>query len=145
VEVVIRDMHIDDLPAMRAIECRCFSDPWPTEWFQQALVEQTICWSAIRNGSVAGYIIAFIDDDELHIANLAVDEPFRRRGIARNLIGKLIELARRNRCHYVKLEVRRSNAVAIRLYKVCGFTKLCTVRNYYIDGESAYILTLKVQ
>jgi len=38
------------------------------------------------------------------------------------------------------LEVRASNLPAVELYKKLGFEIARTIRNYYADGESAFVM-----
>jgi ribosomal-protein-alanine N-acetyltransferase len=42
------------------------------------------------------------------------------------------------------LEVRVSNDVALSLYKRTGFEVERTIREYYSDGEDAYIMSKKI-
>jgi ribosomal-protein-alanine N-acetyltransferase len=42
------------------------------------------------------------------------------------------------------LEVRESNLAAITLYKKLGFEIARTIRNYYADGEDAFVMAVKL-
>src|SRR6185503_16063361 len=44
-----------------------------------------------RSYSLAGYIVARIGADELHINNVAVRENYRRRGIGRQLLNRILD------------------------------------------------------
>ena len=70
---------------------------------------------------LAGYLIVSRYVDAWHIMNLAVDEPYRRRGIARRLLEDLFEATAADGMRGYTLEVRVSNRSAIRLYEVLGF------------------------
>jgi ribosomal-protein-alanine N-acetyltransferase len=55
------------------------------------------------------------------IGNILVDLPFRRRGIGRQLLARMLEdLA--SEVEIFSLEVRQSNTAAIGLYESMGFT-----------------------
>jgi ribosomal-protein-alanine N-acetyltransferase len=75
--------------------------------------------------------------DELEILNIAVDSPFRRRGIARGLIRQLLD----NHRGTVWLEVRQSNAAARQFYHALGFQVISVRENYYsAPTESAIVM-----
>ncbi len=137
-------MRKEDLPFIRLIECRCFLDPWPSVCFSQAIDEKGICWSVVLGDKVIGYLVAFKDKNYIHLANIAIDQPYRRLNIASNLINLLIEQAHQSKIKYIKLEVRPSNIAAISLYRKFGFRKFRTIPNYYKNGEDAYIYILKI-
>jgi ribosomal-protein-alanine N-acetyltransferase len=89
------------------------------------------------------YLVTWHVADELHILNVATSPPFRRRGIARALMDQALEYARSHAIRIVVLEVRRSNAAAIRLYRTLGFFVTSLRRNYYNDnGEDALDMML---
>ena len=96
------------------------------------------CIVATIQDRVAGFAVARrTAPDELEILNVAVDPPFRRRGVARMLIGQLLANFRGN----VYLEVRVSNLAARKLYHSLGFEAI-GVRNCYYEapGESAIVM-----
>jgi ribosomal-protein-alanine N-acetyltransferase len=79
--------------------------------------------------------------DELHVLNLAVDGPDRRRGVGRWLLAQALRVGMRNGAHHAFLEVRRGNQGAIALYRGLGFTLQQTRRAYYSrPREDALVL-----
>jgi len=79
---------------------------------------------------------------EAHIVNLAVRQTYRRRGIGRQLLMKLIDMAIEKDADTITLEVRKSNAAAQKLYKEYGFNIKGIRRGYYLDDiEDAVIMT----
>jgi [ribosomal protein S18]-alanine N-acetyltransferase len=66
---------------------------------------------------------------------------FRRRGIARSLLERLFEVTAADLRRGYTLEVRVSNADAIRLYERLGFEARGIRRGYYTDNrEDALIM-----
>jgi len=74
------------------------------------------------------------DKDEYLIAHLAVDEHFRRQGIAQALLAKAEELSLAAGLRKQVLEVEIGNDKAIRLYKKANFEIVHTV--YFNDKNS---------
>jgi ribosomal-protein-alanine N-acetyltransferase len=60
-----------------------------------------------------------------------VDVCARRRGLARRFLTHLIEVARERHAGIMLLEVRPSNAAALRLYEHAGFSEVGLRRGYY--------------
>ena len=103
----------------------------------------SICLGAIdseRNELVA-YLIISRYVDAWHVMNVAVAEPYRRRGIASGLMERLFEDTARDSRRGYTLEVRVSNEAAIRLYERLGFKARGIRRGYYTDNrEDALIM-----
>lgn len=62
--------------------------------------------------------------DRWQISNVAVDAPYRRRGIARRLMTLALTDARRQGGSWVLLQVRHDNDAALHLYRSLGFETL---------------------
>jgi ribosomal-protein-alanine N-acetyltransferase len=94
--------------------------------------------SALEVERIAGFAVARrIAPNELEILNLAVDPPFRRRGVARALIQELLANVRGT----AFLEVRQSNLAARKLYNGLGFQVIAVRQNYYNSPtESAIVM-----
>lgn len=138
----------DDLDEVMAIERRAFKHPWSSELFRRELQHD---WSTILVAErpemdgmrLLGFIIFWLIYDEVHILNVATDSAERRKGIARTLLSECVERGRARGARLATLEVRRSNAGAIRLYESFGFRSAGIRPNYYADeGEDAIVMLL---
>ncbi len=89
---------------------------------------------------VAGFIIARCGGDEWEIENVVVAPAFRRKGVARLLIGELVREARESDVASVLLEVRESNTAARELYAKLGFSEQGRRPRYYSDPEEDAVL-----
>ena len=138
--VEIRRLTFADLPQVVAIERRAFTTPWSLAMFVLELSKPSgVCLAADVEGELAGYLVCSRYDTVWHLMNIAVDPDRRRRGIATELIGALLE--RVDRDGQLTLEVRRSNEGAIALYERFGFRSAGVRRRYYADnGEDAVIM-----
>src|SRR5687768_10885793 len=96
-------------------------------------------------GEPVGLLLAGDAAEEVHLLDLAVDAGVRRRGVGRRLLETWLEYARARSARLVLLEVRRSNAAAIALYRALGFEEAGVRRGYYSDdGEDALEFRLEL-
>lgn len=80
-----------------------------------------------------------------HVTSLAVLEPYRRRGLAAELMRQLhYHLAAAYQVESVGLHVRKSNVAAERLYAGFGYRADDCIPGYYQDGEDAYFMKKKL-
>lgn len=142
-EYVISDATEHQLDEIEKIERECFSMPWTREQLATQLSgERHVFLVAEIDGKVAGYVGMMYVLDEGYVSNVAVGGEYRRRGIADALIGELLSRCERLNLVFVTLEVRRSNAPAIALYKKHGFVAVGERRNYYEQPrEDALLMT----
>jgi ribosomal-protein-alanine N-acetyltransferase len=92
-------------------------------------------------GELLAYCSCWMLFDELHINSLAVDEGWRRRGLARRLLKEVFREAVAAGARSATLEVRQSNQAARALYEGLGFVVEGTRRGYYQSPrEDALIL-----
>jgi ribosomal-protein-alanine N-acetyltransferase len=91
---------------------------------------------------VVGFLISWHVADELHVLNVATHAAHRRRGVGRALMLESIAFAKEKRLRHVLLEVKRSNAAAIALYRSVGFFAMGIRSDYYPDGEDAVEMVL---
>jgi [ribosomal protein S18]-alanine N-acetyltransferase len=75
---------------------------------------------------------------EARILMFAVDRGFRTNGIGALLMNAFLERCRTRLYRRVTLEVRVSNATAIRFYTRYQFSVVDLLRTYYSDGENGY-------
>jgi ribosomal-protein-alanine N-acetyltransferase len=140
--VTIRRFTHEDVTAATSIEREIFSDPWPESFFHGEL-DQSWVYARVaeREGSMVGYLVAWLGDGTGHLGNLAVVSSLRRRGLARRLVEDLLERARALRVQSITLEVRSSNFAAQALYRAHGFRLAGLRRGYYRDtGEDALVM-----
>ena len=94
--------------------------------------------SGARIAGFAGMWNAF---DEAHVTTIAVDEPYRGRGLGEWLLATIFDEAVRRGANWLTLEVRVSNESAQALYGKWGFSVQGTRRRYYSDNnEDALIM-----
>ena len=134
-----------DLDAVIDVEAASFNNPTTRQWYENELQRPDVCFVYVirtRDCPVAGFCAFWKVLDQIHINNLAIRPNFRRRGLARQLLARVLDEAAGLGAPSATLEVRRSNAAARQLYEGAGF-KLAGVRTSYYTNpiEDALILT----
>ncbi len=92
------------------------------------------------NGEVIGYAGALKLGEVTDILTLTVKPEFRRRGIAREFLKRLIDWSRNQKVEAVMLEMRKGNIEAEPLYLANGFRHISQRPNYYGHGVDAIIM-----
>lgn len=129
----------DDVAAIAAIERRVFSDPWSERAFRDVLAHPAMYFACVREQTadgyaaerVRGYVVAWFAGGQGEIANLAVEESARGRGLGSELLDAALDEARGHGTEEVFLEVRSSNVRARELYESRGFVEVGRRRRYY--------------
>ncbi|GAA1792873.1 ribosomal protein S18-alanine N-acetyltransferase [Pseudarthrobacter sulfonivorans] len=145
--VVFRDMALEDVPAVNALEQRLFpADAWPVEMFLAELSQpETRRYTVAESGGeIVGYAGLMCIEPIADVQTIAVVPEFEGRGIGSALLTRLIDEARRRRAADVLLEVREDNPRAQQLYVRFGFEQIHVRRKYYRDGVDALIMRLQL-
>jgi [ribosomal protein S18]-alanine N-acetyltransferase len=143
VNVELRRLEPSDLDAVEEIERASYPTPWSRAMFAAELEKpSSLAIGAYHDeGELVGYAIVSRYVDAWHVMNIAVVPDFRRRGIGRSLLERLFEVTASDPRRGYTLEVRVSNAEAIRLYERLGFRPRGIRRGYYTDNrEDALIM-----
>ncbi len=143
--IELRSLTLADLAAIERIERRAYPTPWSRSMFAGEIAKQSsICVGAVDHddeGRLVGYMIISRYADAWHVMNIAVDDDYRRRGIATKLLTRLFEVTESDDRRGYTLEVRVSNGDAIKLYEGLGFVARGIRRGYYTDNrEDALIM-----
>jgi [ribosomal protein S18]-alanine N-acetyltransferase len=145
----LRPMRPDDLTRVVEIEKAGFRHPWSRELLERELGH---AWSTILLAveedegdaeQILGYVVFWLVHDEIHVLNIATALEARRRGVGRALMSTAHDHGRRRGAAIATLEVRRSNAAAIELYRSLGYRHVGIRPNYYQEeGEDALVMVL---
>ena len=142
--IEFRKLKLRDLNAIEEIERASYPTPWSRSMFAGELAKpSSICLGAVDSATdeLVGYLIISRYVDAWHVMNIAVSPDHRRQGIARTLLEHLFVVTAGHGHRGYTLEVRVSNAEAIRLYESVGFKARGIRRGYYTDNrEDALIM-----
>ncbi|MDX1624380.1 MAG: ribosomal protein S18-alanine N-acetyltransferase [Gemmatimonadota bacterium] len=130
--VEIRRFRLGDVRRVHELEEEIYSAPWRYQHFLQLLaLPNGIGWVAEEEGRVVGYALGWLAADEAELANIAVDEGRRGRGIGRRLLETFVEGVRDRGTLRLYLEVRESNELARDFYLGHGFEVVGRRPDYY--------------
>ena len=138
--MIIRDFQLPDLDGVLTIEYDVFNDPYPPGIIVELFNKGAGFLVAEFCERIVGYVIFWIKESVGHIIIIAVDKNYQNMQIGSALLKKAIAIFYRNKIYKIRLEVRKSNEMAIHFYQKNGFIKIATEDNYYADGESAIIM-----
>jgi len=139
----IRNWTNDDIVSVAVIEKNCFSKPWTLAMLEEEINNPYFfCLVVETDNIVIAYLNYHIINGQYHIANIAVESNYRRKGIAKGLLKELLRSAKENNISGITLEVNSNNAAAENLYKKMGFKTMGIRKKYYGGTEDALIMWL---
>lgn len=131
--IQVRRMTIEDVDSVSQLEEKTFSMPWHRESFIEMISNPLALFMvAVDGDELMGTCGMLTVAGEADISNVAVDERYRRQGVALLLVGEAMKVAERD--YGVKdftLEVRAGNRPAIGLYEKLGFVSEGVRPNFY--------------
>ena len=150
----VRRFKPSDLDGVIRINRECLPENYSTLFFMnlyKRFPETFIV--AETNREIVGYIMCRIETGiptfkvlgiakKGHVISIAVLPEHHRKGIGNQLIQEAARAMANYKAKECYLEVRESNLPAIQLYKKLGFEVARSIRNYYADGEDAFVMSL---
>lgn len=145
-EIVVRKMDLSDIPYVYQEELKIFGKSLGEKTLYNEIIynDMSRYFIALVDGKRAGYIGSWLTIPNAEILNLFVSEPYRNMGIAKQLTNSVIDVCTQHSIEALTLEVRESNHQAIQLYSGLGFTKEAIRKNYYSDGEHAWLMVKQI-
>jgi ribosomal-protein-alanine N-acetyltransferase len=98
---------------------------------------ETIALVTRDHARIVGFAIMAFGADRAHLVLLAVRPSHRRRGIARRMMGWLMESAGVAGMGSIHVELRADNTAACAFYRSLGFAETFRVPRYYRGIETA--------
>ena len=146
--ISVRPAIEDDVAEIVRIEQAVHVAPWRAENVLAELAKPyarfLIFTDDETDSKAAAYICYWVMFEECNILNVAVDLPFRRQGLAKQLVHLVVREALRGGIKKILLDVRKSNQPALELYQGLRFAITHIRKGFYSDGEDAYQMSLSV-
>lgn len=133
-----------DLHDVVAIESDIYPFPWTRGNFLDSVRVGYSVW-VLRDANMAlsAYSVMTLMIDEAHLLNLSVARSHQRGGLGWRTLEWMAEVARGYGARTMLLEVRPSNASAVRMYDRYGFERIGVRRGYYpalVGREDALVM-----
>ncbi|WP_376791910.1 ribosomal protein S18-alanine N-acetyltransferase [Thermoflexus sp.] len=155
----IDPMRWEDITEVMEIERRAFSMPWPIRAYEQEILRNPNAHYLVlrprevraavpalppQRLPILGYGGFWLVPDEAHVSTIAIDAPWRGRGLGELMFLALVEEAIALGANLITLEVRASNFVAQNLYRKFGLEITGRRPRYYRDNnEDALLMTVE--
>jgi ribosomal-protein-alanine N-acetyltransferase len=146
VKVHIRWMIRRDMAEVLRTEQESFEYSWTEEDFLKCLRQRNCIGMVAELGDkVVGFMIYELHKSKLHVLNFAVHPEYRRLGVGRQMVAKLIGKLSSHRRTKITLAVRETNLAAQLFFKRLDFRAIKVLRGYYDDsGEDAFMMQFRV-
>ncbi|MCR5655298.1 MAG: ribosomal protein S18-alanine N-acetyltransferase [Lachnospiraceae bacterium] len=127
----IRQMEARDIPEVARMEKETFTMPWSEKSFAEALEREGSLYLVAEENGILGYCGCYVILDEADVNQVAVRADLRGQGLGKELVSEMIRILKERGIDSITLEVRKSNAAAIRLYESVGFVSEGVRKNFY--------------
>lgn len=142
--MIIRSCRYEDILKVTELEKLCFKgESWSYGVFASSFENPAYSmFVAEEAGEVIGYGCINTVYENCDLENIMVAEEYRKSGVGKALLNALIAEAKIRGAEIITLEVRVSNAPAMRLYLAAGFKGIFARSRYYPDGEDCLVMQL---
>ncbi len=130
-DLTFRQMALEDISDVIQLENEVYQFPWTDRIFKDCIRVGYDCWLAHLGNTVVAHAVISIAAGESHILNLSVTRNHQGKGIGKQFIQFLLNIARNKRAQIMMLEVRPSNIRAINCYSSAGFNEIGCRKDYY--------------
>jgi ribosomal-protein-alanine N-acetyltransferase len=156
VNIKLRQFKPSDLDGVVRINRECLPENYTDLFFINLFKRfpETFIVAEV-DGEIVGYIMCRIETGipsfkvlgiakKGHVISIAVLPNHHRKGIGYQLMQEATQAMVNYKAKECYLEVRESNIPAVNLYKKLGFETTRAIRNYYADGEDAFLMAIQL-
>ncbi len=139
---MIREANVYDIPRINELG-NLLHDNFDSLYNINEMLEDGISKVIVyeNDDNIIGFITATYLYDTCDILSIVVDESYRRKMVASNLLTYLIGDLKET-LKLMTLEVATKNTAAIKLYEKFGFEKV-HIRDKYYKNDDAYLMARK--
>ena len=123
---MIRQMSMDDLQAVEALEQRCFRSSWNEEQLRYELEENAFSHALVLEeaGEIVGSMIYWTIFETCQLCRIAVSPDQRRKGYGRECVAAILDYAKQMECYErIVLRIHKNNTESEAFAKSMGFKR----------------------
>ena len=109
------------------------------QWKNELEKDYVTAMGIYFNNSILGVCVFHKIYDEAEILYLSVHPSFKRKGLGKKLIYKIIKVCKNEDINRIFLEVSQKNKQALSFYDYFGFETISVRKKYYKDGSDALL------
>ena len=147
-EVIIRDMQISDIKMITKYDLIMLGETMGEETIKEHIENNNLMKYLIMETKETKKFIGqgslWIDEDKAQINNFYVIKDFQKQKLGRKFLEYILKYFEAIGIQEITLEVKKSNEIAIKLYESYGFKQVSIRKNYYPNGEDAYLMYLRI-
>jgi len=145
--IKLRKFSLSDLREVMEIEKISFPNQktWSKDYFKKIYQKypQEFLVAEI-GGKIAGYIIGQKGENKAKIISLAVSPRVRKKGVGTILTKFLLDHFKKGRIKKVSLHTKTKNKIGVLFFKKIGFEISKKIKEYYKNGDDAYLMKKKL-
>jgi ribosomal-protein-alanine N-acetyltransferase len=144
--MIVRPATTADVDPVALLELDSFpGDAWTADYLRvtaEGGMPTVRLLVAEVDGTVVAHALLSVVFEIAELQRIAVGPEYRRRGIARALLGSVVATATEEGAERLLLEVRETNEPALAFYASAGFVEIDRRPRYYRDGTAGIVLLL---
>ena len=142
--IQILELLNEDIDNIIPLENELYHKPWQKKDYEYELNDNPFAHYLkminAETGEIMGYIGFWVKFEQAEITKVSISRKYQGFKLSKLLMADAERRMALAGCESCTLEVRVSNTVAINLYKSFGFKELTLRKNYYENGEDAYLM-----
>ena len=136
--MIIKEAKSEDLMEILEIKRRLFPSDPIDDSFKNDIDNSNSNLICLKNeNEVIGYYDIYFMYENADIIQIAVKKEHQGNKYGSLLLEDLIKRAKERNVEFIHLEVKKTNIIALNLYKKFGFKEVRIRNKYYSDGEDA--------
>ena len=109
------------------------------QWKKELEKDNVTAMGIFNNNCILGICVFQKMYDEAEIRYLSVHPSYKRKGLGKKLVHKIIRLCKNDNIKKIFLEVSSKNKQALNFYDNFGFETISIRTKYYRDGSDAFL------
>ncbi len=109
------------------------------QWENELEKDYVTAIGIFSNNTILGVCVFHKIHDEAEIRYLSVHPSYKRRGLGKKLIYKILQECKNENIKRIFLEVSLKNKQALKFYDYFGFETISIRKKYYKDGSDALL------